>query len=220
MDPALGMVIVPGLDMANHNDEVQVTVRSGPTRKGESFSIQLPIDTKVDSGTQVFTTYGRKSNAQLLFSFGFSRSDRNHAFNSADIELKVPSAEEDSWREEKILVLQSMNIAPRMRFQIPAAKYLLSEGLSCGFGVDYKTRVAQLDPEASKLQEDLLMSWSYFLPYLRLMTVHGDAAKEMLTPLKVVQYHISQSEKPDCYAASSQTILHSLGSVIIWPQKS
>ena len=122
MDPALGLLLVPGLDFANHDDNVRLQFAAG-LRGG----LALVCDRSYSRGEEVTTTYGPKSNAQMLMSMGFSREQVEHPFNSADILLTL--RDDDDMRPCKTAALLRAGLAPSMRFRVPSWPSLLRRGL-------------------------------------------------------------------------------------------
>jgi hypothetical protein len=55
----------------------------------QAGSVAVVSDRAYGPGDQIYTTYGRKSNSQLLYAFGFTREDAYHPHNSADISLEI-----------------------------------------------------------------------------------------------------------------------------------
>lgn len=84
-----GLLLLPGIDMANHNDEVRFAVQGGDAVFSDAGTVAIVSDRPYAEGEQIFTTYGRKSNSQMLYGFGFTREDPFHPHNSADISLEI-----------------------------------------------------------------------------------------------------------------------------------
>jgi hypothetical protein len=180
LSPALGLLLVPGLDFANHDDTVRVQFAAG-ARGG----VALVADRHYAAGQEVLTSYGPKSNAQMVMSMGFTRPDPLHPFNSADIQLAVRDLCGDGELcQRKTAVLQHAALAPIMRFRVPAAEHLLRRGLNrrgpskapsaqagaCGYGDG--DGVVQAPEVAGEDQiED---SWALVVPFLRLCLLGVD----------------------------------------------
>ncbi|GAA5880500.1 hypothetical protein JCM3774_000629 [Rhodotorula dairenensis] len=72
-------VLFPGIDLLNHRPTAKVTwstdVHAAPTtsdaRTADKGSLTIVLDETVSAGSQVFNTYGAKSNEELLLGYGF-----------------------------------------------------------------------------------------------------------------------------------------------------
>jgi len=172
-----GLALLPGIDMANHDDGVKFAVQRGDGVFSGRDSIVLISDRDYAEGEQVFTTYGRKSNAQSLYAFGFTREDPMHPFNSADIALQLDAS--DPLRQMKAQVLTANGIYSRMRFQVPVSQELIAEGLSRK--APASTQSEKMEGGPLGMTEQLVDSWAQVLPFLRMLSLGGDGASELLS---------------------------------------
>lgn len=159
---------MPGLDFANHDDGVRTQFAAG-LRGG----LALLCDRDYQRGGEITTTYGPKSNAQMLMSFGFARQAVEHPFNSADILLSLRS--DDDMRSAKIAALHKAGLAPSMRFRVPSSSPLIRKGLA----LRAPPYAQHLQPPASLAEatvsrfplageEEVVASWAQVLPFVRL----------------------------------------------------
>ena len=175
VDAGRGLMLVPGLDCANHDDSVRLQFAAG-ARGG----VALLADRAIAPGEEVFTTYGPKSNAQMFMSMGFCRSDAHHAFNSADLLLmlnaggvSVVGGTSDDLRQEKFAALQRAGLAPTMRFRVPASETLLRRGLAARAP---RTNHPGMPVRHESGVEEVLASWEQVLPFVRLSLLTLDDA--------------------------------------------
>ena len=102
----LGEALVPGIDVANHIAGVRYGVRLVAGNAG----VGLVADRAYRAGDQIWSSYGRKSNAELLLSFGFVLPDA-----AADVRracLRIPPPCESARWHTKAHVLQGLTAAP------------------------------------------------------------------------------------------------------------
>ena len=175
VDAGRGLMLVPGLDCANHDDTVRLQFAAGA-----QGGVALLADRAITPGEEVFTTYGPKSNAQMFMSMGFCRSDAHHAFNSADLLLmlnaggvSVVGGTSDDLRQEKFAALQRAGLAPTMRFRVPASETLLRRGLAARVP---RTNRLGMPVRQESGEEEVLASWEQVLPFVRLSLLTLDDA--------------------------------------------
>jgi hypothetical protein len=174
LNPALGLVLPAGLDFANHDDSVRLQFAAG-ARGG----VALIADRNYKTGDQIFTTYGPKSNAQMMMSMGFTRENILHPYNSADILMTLQPT--DPLRRGKSALLQRVGLAPCMRFRVPAAEPLIRRGLaSRAPPLQKKNDIPRADIRAVEVEgeDEIVASWEQVFPFIRLsILTHAHAQR-------------------------------------------
>ncbi|GAA5848202.1 hypothetical protein JCM5353_005826 [Sporobolomyces roseus] len=91
-------VLFPGIDMLNHKPTAKLTwssdvhvviTRTAPDGKDGKGMLSIVIDEEVPADSQVFNTYGAKSNEELLLGYGFVLSTPNPA-DCVALKLSLP----------------------------------------------------------------------------------------------------------------------------------
>ncbi|KAL6144057.1 hypothetical protein ACLB2K_054752 [Fragaria x ananassa] len=101
------VALVPWADMLNHSCEVDTFLDYDQSSKGVVFTTAGPYQ----PGEQVFISYGKKSNGELLLSYGFVPS--KGANPSDSVELSVSLLKSDKCYEEKVEALRKYGLSAR-----------------------------------------------------------------------------------------------------------
>ncbi|KAF3796637.1 Ribulose-1 bisphosphate carboxylase/oxygenase large subunit N-methyltransferase [Nymphaea thermarum] len=106
------VALVPWADMLNHNSEVETFLDYDKSSKGVVFT----TDRSYQPGEQVFISYGKKSNGELLLSYGFVPSEGSNPNDSVDLSLSLTTS--DPCFKEKLEVLKKYNLSTPQRFPL------------------------------------------------------------------------------------------------------
>ncbi|KAM1016184.1 hypothetical protein ACFX13_046648 [Malus domestica] len=100
--PLLGgkVALVPWADMLNHSCKVDAFLDYDKSSQGVVFS----TDEAYEPGEQVFISYGKKSNGEILLSYGFAPREGTNPRDS--VEVPVSLSKSDKCYKEKLEVLR------------------------------------------------------------------------------------------------------------------
>ncbi|KAJ6848106.1 ribulose-1,5 bisphosphate carboxylase/oxygenase large subunit N-methyltransferase, chloroplastic [Iris pallida] len=112
--PSMGgkVALVPWADMLNHSSEVETFLDYDKSTKGVVFTTDRPYQ----PGEQVFISYGKKSNGELLLSYGFVPKEGSNPNDSVELSLSLNSS--DEYYDEKLEALQKHGLSSSQRFPI------------------------------------------------------------------------------------------------------
>ncbi|KAK6919199.1 SET domain, partial [Dillenia turbinata] len=99
------VALVPWADMLNHNCEVETFLDYDAASKGVVFT----TDRSYQPGEQVFISYGRKSNGELLLSYGFVPKEGTNPSDSAELLLSLNKS--DKCYKEKMEALKKYGLS-------------------------------------------------------------------------------------------------------------
>lgn len=104
------LALVPWADFANHSPTANASGAHIDWRSGvTSGAVTLPAARDYREGDQVFGSYGDRTSAELLLSYGFVPADTPPC-EAVDVALALPA--DDEWREAKAEALQARGISP------------------------------------------------------------------------------------------------------------
>ncbi|KAH7689063.1 [Ribulose-bisphosphate carboxylase]-lysine N-methyltransferase protein [Dioscorea alata] len=106
------VALVPWADMLNHNSEVETFLDYDKSSQGIVFI----TDKAYQPGEQVFISYGKKSNGELLLSYGFVPKEGTNPNDSVDLLLSLKKS--DKCYKEKLLALQKYGLSSPQRFPL------------------------------------------------------------------------------------------------------
>ncbi|XP_015961650.1 uncharacterized protein LOC107485623 [Arachis duranensis] len=106
------VALVPWADMLNHSCDVDTFLDYDNLSKGIVFTTDRPYQ----PGEQVFISYGKKSNGELLLSYGFV--PREGANSCDSIELSVSLKKSDKSYKEKLELLKKYGLSGSQCFPI------------------------------------------------------------------------------------------------------
>ncbi|KAL8150958.1 hypothetical protein V2J09_020766 [Rumex salicifolius] len=106
------VALVPWADMLNHNSEVDTFLDYDKSSKGVVFT----TDRAYEPGEQVYISYGRKSNGELLLSYGFVPKEGTNPSDSVELPLSLKRS--DKCYSEKLKALQKYGLSGTQRFPI------------------------------------------------------------------------------------------------------
>ncbi|KAJ0986909.1 hypothetical protein J5N97_005265 [Dioscorea zingiberensis] len=106
------VALVPWADMLNHSSEVETFLDYDKSSQGIVFT----TDKAYQPGEQVFISYGKKSNGELLLSYGFVPKEGTNPNDSVDLLLSIKKS--DKCYQEKLLALQKHGLSSPQRFPL------------------------------------------------------------------------------------------------------
>ncbi|CAM8978757.1 unnamed protein product [Rhodiola kirilowii] len=106
------VALVPWADMFNHSCEVQTFLDYDESSQGVVFT----TDRQYQPGEQVFITYGKKSNGNLLLSYGFVPRTGTNPNDSVELSLSVSKS--DKCYSQKLEVLRKYGLSVPQCFPV------------------------------------------------------------------------------------------------------
>ncbi|CAB4305010.1 unnamed protein product [Prunus armeniaca] len=112
--PSLGgkVALVPWADMLNHSCEVDAFLDYDKSSQGVVFS----TDVSYEPGEQVFISYGKKSNGELLLSYGFVPREGTNPRDSVELSLSISKS--DKCYKEKLEALRKHGLSASQCYPI------------------------------------------------------------------------------------------------------
>lgn len=104
--------LVPWADMMNHSCEVETFLDYDKSSKGIVFTTDRPYQ----PGEQVFISYGKKSNGELLLSYGFVPKEGTNPSDSVELSLSLKKSDESY--KEKLELLKKYGLSGSQCFPI------------------------------------------------------------------------------------------------------
>lgn len=106
------VALVPWADMLNHSSEVETFLDYDKSSKGVVFTTDRPYQ----PGEQVFISYGRKSNGELLLSYGFVPREGTNPSDSVELSLSLKKS--DKCYKEKLEALKKHGLSVSQCFPL------------------------------------------------------------------------------------------------------
>lgn len=106
------VALVPWADMLNHNCEVETFLDYDKSSQGIVFT----TDRAYLPGEQVFISYGRKSNGELLLSYGFVPKEGTNPTDSVELSLSLKKS--DKCYKEKVEALKKHGLSASECFPV------------------------------------------------------------------------------------------------------
>ncbi|KAB1209106.1 Ribulose-1,5 bisphosphate carboxylase/oxygenase large subunit N-methyltransferase, chloroplastic [Morella rubra] len=106
------VALVPWADMLNHSCGVETFLDYDKPSKGVVFTTDRPYE----PGEQVFISYGKKSNGELLLSYGFVPKEGTNPSDSVELALSLKKS--DKCYEEKLEALRNYGLSASQCFPI------------------------------------------------------------------------------------------------------
>ncbi|CAA7407149.1 unnamed protein product [Spirodela intermedia] len=106
------LALVPWADMLNHSSEVEAFLDYDKSSQGIVFT----TDRAYQPGEQVFISYGKRSNGELLLSYGFVPKEGSNPNDSVD--LLVSLNKSDKCYKEKLEALKKHGLSTPQRFPL------------------------------------------------------------------------------------------------------
>lgn len=113
------VALIPWADMLNHSPEVDTFLDYDRASMGIVFT----TDRAYDPGEQVFISYGKKSNGELLLSYGFVPKEGTNPSDSVD--LMVSLSKSDTCYSEKLKALKKYDLSASQRFPLKITGWTL-----------------------------------------------------------------------------------------------
>ncbi|KAA8526632.1 hypothetical protein F0562_008165 [Nyssa sinensis] len=106
------VALVPWADMLNHSCEVETFLDYDRSTKGVVFTTDRPYQ----PGEQVFISYGKKSNGELLLSYGFVPREGTNPSDSVELSLSIKKS--DKCYKEKVEALRKYGLSMSQCFPL------------------------------------------------------------------------------------------------------
>ncbi|KAI3769522.1 hypothetical protein L6452_00628 [Arctium lappa] len=106
------VALVPWADMLNHSCDVETFLDYDKSTKGVVFTTDRPYQ----PGEQVFISYGRKSNGELLLSYGFVPRQGTNPRDSVELPLSLKRS--DKCYEQKVEALKKHGLSASQCFPL------------------------------------------------------------------------------------------------------
>ncbi|KAK9285352.1 hypothetical protein L1049_024543 [Liquidambar formosana] len=106
------VALVPWADMLNHSCEVETCLDYDKSSQGVVFTTDRPYQ----PGEQVFISYGKKSNGELLLSYGFVPKEGTNPSDSVELSLSLKKS--DKCFKEKLEALQNHGLSASQCFPV------------------------------------------------------------------------------------------------------
>ncbi|KAM0063103.1 putative [Ribulose-bisphosphate carboxylase]-lysine N-methyltransferase [Helianthus debilis subsp. tardiflorus] len=106
------VALVPWADMLNHSCDVETFLDYDKSTKGVVFTTDRPYQ----PGEQVFISYGRKSNGELLLSYGFVPRQGTNPRDSVELPLMIKKS--DKCYEQKVEALKKHGLSASQCFPL------------------------------------------------------------------------------------------------------
>ncbi|GAV68451.1 SET domain-containing protein/Rubis-subs-bind domain-containing protein [Cephalotus follicularis] len=106
------VALVPWADMLNHSCEVKTFLDYDRSSQGVVFTTDRPYQ----PGEQVFISYGKKSNGELLLSYGFVPKEGTNPSDSVELSLSLRKS--DKCYKEKLEALEKHGLSVSQCFPI------------------------------------------------------------------------------------------------------
>ncbi|KAI7742023.1 hypothetical protein M8C21_029283 [Ambrosia artemisiifolia] len=106
------VALVPWADMLNHSCDVETFLDYDKSTKGVVFTTDRPYQ----PGEQVFISYGRKSNGELLLSYGFVPRQGTNPRDSVELPLMLKKS--DKCYEQKVEALKKHGLSASQCFPL------------------------------------------------------------------------------------------------------
>lgn len=106
------VALVPWADMLNHSCEVETFLDYDKSSQGVVFT----TDQQYQPGEQVFISYGKKSNGELLLSYGFVPREGTNPSDSVELPLSLKKS--DKCYKEKLEALRKYGLSASECFPI------------------------------------------------------------------------------------------------------
>ncbi|KAK3444562.1 hypothetical protein EUGRSUZ_A01370 [Eucalyptus grandis] len=106
------VALVPWADMLNHSCEVETFLDYDSSSRGIVFTTDRPYQ----AGEQVFISYGRKSNGELLLSYGFVPKEGTNPSDSVELLLSLKKS--DKSYSQKLEALRKHGLSASQCFPV------------------------------------------------------------------------------------------------------
>ncbi|XP_027343817.1 histone-lysine N-methyltransferase setd3 isoform X2 [Abrus precatorius] len=106
------VALVPWADMLNHSCDVETFLDYDKTSEGVVFMTDRPYQ----PGEQVFISYGKKSNGELLLSYGFVPKEGANPSDSVELSLSLKKT--DGSYKEKLELLKKYGLSASQCFPV------------------------------------------------------------------------------------------------------
>ncbi|EEF30179.1 ribulose-1,5 bisphosphate carboxylase/oxygenase large subunit N-methyltransferase, chloroplastic [Ricinus communis] len=106
------VALVPWADMLNHSCEVETFLDYDKSSQGVVFT----TDRQYEPGEQVFISYGKKSNGELLLSYGFVPREGTNPSDSVELSLSLKKS--DKSYKEKLEALKKHGFSASQCFPV------------------------------------------------------------------------------------------------------
>nr|CAD1825327.1 unnamed protein product [Ananas comosus var. bracteatus] len=108
------VALVPWADMLNHSSEVETFLDYDKSSQGIVFT----TDRSYQPGEQVFISYGKKSNGELLLSYGFVPKEGTNPNDSVELSMSVNKSDKCYEAKQEALKKYGLSTSERFPLQI------------------------------------------------------------------------------------------------------
>ncbi|XP_010252799.1 PREDICTED: histone-lysine N-methyltransferase setd3 [Nelumbo nucifera] len=108
------VALVPWADMLNHNCEVETYLDYDKSSQGIVFTTDQPYQ----PGEQVFISYGKKSNGELLLSYGFVPREGTNPNDMVELPLSLNKSDKCYREKSEALRKHGLSVSQRFPLQI------------------------------------------------------------------------------------------------------
>ncbi|KAL8209112.1 hypothetical protein R6Q57_008524 [Mikania cordata] len=108
------VALVPWADMLNHSCDVETFLDYDKSTKGVVFTTDRPYQ----PGEQVFISYGRKSNGELLLSYGFVPREGTNPCDSVELPLSIKKTDKCYVQKVEALKKHGLSVSQCFPLQV------------------------------------------------------------------------------------------------------
>ncbi|KAL1560945.1 [histone H3]-lysine(4) N-trimethyltransferase [Salvia divinorum] len=137
------VALVPWADMLNHSCEVDSFLDYDRSSQGVVFT----TDRAYQPGEQVFISYGKKSNGELLLSYGFVPREGTNPSDS--VELSLSLSKSDKCYREKVAALKKQGLSSMQCFPLQITGWPLELMAYAYLAVSPPSMISQFDEMAA-----------------------------------------------------------------------
>ncbi|KAG6417036.1 hypothetical protein SASPL_124477 [Salvia splendens] len=137
------VALVPWADMLNHSCEVDTFLDYDRSSQGVVFT----TDRAYQPGEQVFISYGKKSNGELLLSYGFVPREGTNPSDSVELSLSISKS--DKCYKEKVAALKKQGLSATQCFPLQITGWPLELMAYAYLAVSPPSMISQFDEMAA-----------------------------------------------------------------------
>ncbi|KAK8282975.1 hypothetical protein V6Z12_D08G061800 [Gossypium hirsutum] len=143
------VALVPWADMLNHSCEVETYLNYDKSSQAVVFT----TDRAYQSGEQVFISYGKKSNAELLLSYGFVPKEGTNLNDSVELPLSLKIS--DKCYKQKLKALKKHGLSASQCYPIQISGWPLELMAYAYLTVSPPSMSKQFEEESGSMDLDI-----------------------------------------------------------------